>query len=120
LDASTAETACERADREFEEFVEEHRSCTSDDDCTVVFDCGPHIDARPINPDAVDDAYELMEARCEGYGYDGEVYGAKCDGQYCVQSDEIHACCGCPLDEPDSSVPDSGTSLPDGGPDSGL
>jgi hypothetical protein len=100
-DAHSSETPCEKADREFLEFLAAHQDCTSDDDCTVVYDCGPNIDSRPVNPDVVNEAYQLMAQRCSGGGFDGRVYGAKCEAQRCVISDEVFECCGC-------AVPDSG------------
>ncbi|HTM46297.1 MAG TPA: hypothetical protein VL137_15160 [Polyangiaceae bacterium] len=101
-----ASPACQRHEREFNEFIEQHQSCTSNADCAVVYDCSD-VDVRAVNIGAHDQACVLQVQRCFPLP-DGMIPGAKCESGKCVvDHDRIVACCGCALDAGYDASPNS-------------
>lgn len=92
LDASV--DVCEQAYVAFSEFLEQHQSCDTDDECAVIGDCGPNADFTAIRADAAEQGYALMSARCAG-AYDGPVYFARCTDGMCALELNDATCCGC-------------------------
>lgn len=93
-DAGDGGGTCQLVEREFEEFVEANLACSEDEDCTIIGDCGPHVDWRAIHQSAAVPAYALMLQRCSGVGWDGPIYGAECEQGQCVIGSELVAVCG--------------------------
>lgn len=80
----------------FQAFVAAHASCEKDSDCAVVGDCGPNADFTAVRADVADEAYLLMERRCNGGGWDGPTYDPICRTGKCDLVPQTWTCCGCP------------------------
>jgi hypothetical protein len=94
-DTDSGPSACQRTEQEFTAWVASHLSCSVDTDCRVIYDCGPHGDSFPVNSSGWDEAADLYENRCGGWGWDGfERYAPRCREQRCVLGEQLQ-CCGC-------------------------
>lgn len=91
---SGGELSCEQRDEAFYELLVQHQSCTEDDECAVIGDCGPNADFRAIRADAAEEGYALMQDRCGGT-YDGPGYVAICNAGTCELEGSPELCCGC-------------------------
>jgi hypothetical protein len=79
---SDAQT-CADKDKAYFDFLAANSSCTTDADCAVIGDCGPHADFAPVRSDAADEARKLQLATCGG-AYDGPGYEAVCVKNQCA------------------------------------
>ena len=88
---------CKQRNRDYIEFLGEHSACKSDDDCTVVGDCGPHAEFDAVRADAAEEAMRRKVKLCED-SYDGPVFKALCRAGKCEMSTIRQGCCGCPTE----------------------
>jgi hypothetical protein len=85
---------CKQRGMDYDDFLDQHSSCESDEDCAVVGNCGPHASFDAVRADAVEEAMLRKLKLCENT-YDGPVFKPVCRANKCEMSAIMQGCCGC-------------------------
>lgn len=85
---------CAKNQKAYQDFVQSHRTCSADSDCTLIGDCGPHL-FDVVRTDAATEAARLQSETC-AWGFDGPLYDAVCSAGTCTLR-ETGRQCGAPF-----------------------